>query len=179
MTTWHTGCDPLAESDPVARAGVVVLANAAMAASTEASGFASAAMKGSEMAAGAAAQAQKTVGEATVAIPWMRLDPATGRILLLQETRGAWLKRPYVWGNPSQNALILELKSYPISPVLLRLFLSRFFFKDKTPHFVILVKDWMGLSTEIDSFRTGIDDPDPRPIKKRRGDSILSKLPRK
>ena len=32
MTTWHTGCDPLAESDPVARAGVVVLANAAMAA---------------------------------------------------------------------------------------------------------------------------------------------------
>jgi hypothetical protein len=57
-------------------------ANAAMAAATEASGFASAAMKGSEMAAGAAAQAQKTVGEATVAIPWMRLDPATGRFVV-------------------------------------------------------------------------------------------------
>ncbi|HSQ40271.1 MAG TPA: hypothetical protein VLM78_08920 [Anaerolineales bacterium] len=79
----------------------------------------------------------------------------------------------------SQTAIILELKSYPVSPTLLRMFLSRFFFKDKTPQFVILVKDWMGLSTEIDSFRTGIDDPDPRPIKKRRGDSILSKLPRK
>lgn len=48
----------------------------------EASGFASAAMKGSEMAAGSAAQAQKTVGEATVAIPWMRLDPATGRFVV-------------------------------------------------------------------------------------------------
>jgi len=79
----------------------------------------------------------------------------------------------------SQTAIILELRSYPVSPTLLRMFLSRFFFKDKTPHFVILVKDWMGLSTEIDSFRTGIDDPDPRPIKKRRGDSILSKLPGK
>jgi len=78
----------------------------------------------------------------------------------------------------SQNALILELKSYPISPVLLRLFLSRFFFKDKTPHFVILVKDWMGLSSEIDSFRTG-ENLEQRPAKKRTSDSILSKLPKK
>lgn len=78
----------------------------------------------------------------------------------------------------SQTAIILELKSYPISPVVLRMFLSRFFFKDKTPHFVILVKDWMGLSAEIDSFRTG-EDPYPKPAKKRRNDSILSRLPKK
>lgn len=78
----------------------------------------------------------------------------------------------------SQNALVLELKGYPISPVLLRMFLSRFFFKDKTPHFVILVKDWMGLSSEIDSFRTG-EDPNPRPVNKRGSDSILSRLPKK
>jgi len=78
----------------------------------------------------------------------------------------------------SQTAIILELKSYPVSPVLLRMFLSRFFFKDKTPHFVILVKDWMGLSTEIDSFRTG-DDPYEKPAKKRGNDSILSRLPKK
>jgi len=78
----------------------------------------------------------------------------------------------------SQTAIILELKSYPVSPALLRMFLSRFFFKDKTPHFVILVKDWMKLSTEIDSFRTG-DDPYPKPAKKRGRDSILSRLPKK
>lgn len=77
-----------------------------------------------------------------------------------------------------QTAIILELKSYPIAPFLLRLFLSRFFFKDKTPHFVILVKDWMGLSTEIDSFRTGLDT-NPEPVKKRGNDSILSKLPKR
>lgn len=78
----------------------------------------------------------------------------------------------------SQTAIVLELKSHPVSPLLLRMFLSRFFFKDKTPHLVILVKDWMGLSSEIDSFRTG-EDPYPRAAKKRGNDSILSKLPKK
>jgi len=78
----------------------------------------------------------------------------------------------------SQTAIVLELKSYPISPIVLRMFLSRFFFKDKTPHFVILVKDWMKLSSEIDSFRTG-EDPYPKPAKKRANDSILSRLPKK
>jgi hypothetical protein len=78
----------------------------------------------------------------------------------------------------SQTAIVLELKSYPISPTILRLFLSRFFFKDKTPHLVILVKDWMRLSSEIDSFRTG-ENLDSKPVKKRQNNSILSKLPRK
>lgn len=78
----------------------------------------------------------------------------------------------------SKTAIVLELKSYPVSPFVLRMFLSRFFFKDKTPHFVILVKDWMGLSTEIDSFRTGTA-PNPAPVRKRGSDSILSRLPRK
>lgn len=78
----------------------------------------------------------------------------------------------------TQTAIVLELKSYPISPVILRMFLSRFFFKDKTPHLVILVKDWMRLSSEIDSFRTGIN-PDSQPVKKHGTNSILSKLPRK
>jgi hypothetical protein len=78
----------------------------------------------------------------------------------------------------SQTAIVLELKKYPISPTILRLFLSRFFFKDKTPNLVILVKDWMRLSSEIDSFRTGAD-PGSRPAKKRSNNSILSRLPRK
>ena len=78
----------------------------------------------------------------------------------------------------SQTAIVLELKSYPISPTFLRIFLSRFFFKDKTPHLVILVKDWMRLSSEIDSFRTG-GYSSSQPLKKRGTNSILSKLPRK
>lgn len=92
--------------------------------------------------------------------------------------RGWALERDIFAPLASQTAVILELKSYPISPVLLRMFLSRFFFKDKTPHFVILVKDWMGLSSEIDSFRTG-KKSSSRPVKKRGNDSILSRLPKK
>ena len=77
----------------------------------------------------------------------------------------------------TQTAVIIELNGYPLSPVLLRLFLSRFFFKDKTPHFVILVKDWMRFSSELDSMRAGIDfNP---PTQKRSRDSLLSRLPQK
>lgn len=78
----------------------------------------------------------------------------------------------------AQTALVIELKSHPLPPWVLRMFLSRFFFKDKTPHLVILVKDWLRLSTEIDSFRTGGDAPH-RPESGRRRDSLLSRLPQK
>ncbi len=78
----------------------------------------------------------------------------------------------------SKTALVIELKGYPISPVILRLFLSRFFFKDKTPHLVILVKDWMRLSSELESMRSG-DHSTPPPSQKRQKNSILSKLPQK
>ncbi len=76
-----------------------------------------------------------------------------------------------------KTALVIDLNGYPISPVLLRLFLYRFFFKDKTPHLVILVKDWMRFSSELESMRSGIDlNP---PTQKRPKNSILSRLPQK
>src|SRR6266496_5042756 len=77
----------------------------------------------------------------------------------------------------SKTALVIELNGYPISPALLRMFLSRFFFKDKTPHLVILVKDWMRFSAELESMRSGID-PNP-PAQKPSKNSILSRLPQK
>src|SRR6266508_5064097 len=78
----------------------------------------------------------------------------------------------------NKTALVVELSGYPLSPTLLRMFLSRFFFKDKTPHLVILVKDWMLLSAELDSMR---HDTGPRPPegRKRAKDSILTRLPQK
>ena len=77
----------------------------------------------------------------------------------------------------NKTALVIDLHGYPISPVLLRLFLSRFFFKDKTPHIVILVQDWMRFSSELESMRSGID-PNP-PQQKQSKNSILSRLPQK
>src|SRR4030095_5335256 len=59
-------------------------------------------------------------------------------------------------------ALVIDRHGDPICPVLLRLFLSRFFFKDKTPHIVILVQDWMRFSSELESMRSGVDPNPPQ-----------------
>ncbi len=74
-----------------------------------------------------------------------------------------------------KTAVVIELTSFPISPFFLRLFLSPFFFKDRTPHFVILVEDWMGFSTALESLRVGGEQALKTPRRKR---SLLSSLRR-
>lgn len=74
-----------------------------------------------------------------------------------------------------KTAIVIELTSMPLPQSTLRFFLSPFFFKDKTPHLVILVQDWLNFSTELDSRRTGGDIPQE---KTRSPASILSRLPR-
>jgi hypothetical protein len=74
------------------------------------------------------------------------------------------------------TALVIELTGYPMSQTTLRLFLSPLFFKDKTPHFVILVDDWMKFSNELESMRSGSVQSAPQ---KKRDNSILSRLPNK
>jgi len=119
--------------------------------------------------------------------PFMRLNISYKRIhktttvemrqLFPPKSMSSWMRDIF---SPlaSQTALVIELKSYPISPIILRMFLSRFFFKDKTPHFVILVKDWMKFSSELDSMKSGIDLNPPRE-RKQQSNSILSRLPKK
>lgn len=80
--------------------------------------------------------------------------------------------------NPlfSLTAVVVELNALPMPASSLRLFLSPFFFKDNTPHLVILVKDWMAFSTELESLRVSGNEP----IRKlERNSSILNKLPKK
>jgi hypothetical protein len=75
------------------------------------------------------------------------------------------------------TAIVIELNGFPVSATTLRIFLPSFFFKDKTPHFVILVSDWMHFSSELESYRTGgITSSAPQ---HKRDISILSKLPKK
>ena len=75
------------------------------------------------------------------------------------------------------TAIVIELNTFPMSQFALQFFLSSFFFKDKTPHFVILVSDWMRFSSELESLRTG-ETTSSAPQHKR-DISILSKLPKK
>jgi hypothetical protein len=112
-------------------------------------------------------------------ISYKRLKKTTAtemRYLFSYQSMSGWVREIF---SPlaTKTALVIELSGYPISPVLLRLFLYRFFFKDKTPHLVILVQDWMRFSSELESMRSGIDlNP---PSQKRPKSSILSRLPHK
>lgn len=75
------------------------------------------------------------------------------------------------------SAIVIEVSALPMSQAALRLFLSPLFFKDKSPHIIILVSDWMRFSAEMDSMRHGGNDVPNVPH--RRDISILSKLPKK
>lgn len=121
-----------------------------------------------------------------LATPFMRINISYKRIrkttttemryIFSQKSMSGWVHEIF---SPlaTKTALVLELNAYPISPVLLRLFLYRFFFKDKTSHLVILVDDWMRFSSELESMRSGIDLNTP--TQRRQRNSILSRLPQK
>ncbi|MEK6751077.1 MAG: hypothetical protein AABZ00_02330 [Chloroflexota bacterium] len=77
------------------------------------------------------------------------------------------------------TVIVLELTASPMSQSSLRLFLSPLFFKDKTPHFVILVNDWMRFSSELESMRSGTTAATTTAARKKVDNSILSRLPNK
>ncbi|HJS20175.1 MAG TPA: hypothetical protein VJ785_15620 [Anaerolineales bacterium] len=119
--------------------------------------------------------------------PFLRLNISFRRIMRTTTSEMGHLfpRRNLSWWNQeilaplaSLTAMVIELNSYPISRTVLQLFLSKFFFKDRTPHLVILVNDWMLFSAELESMRSNTD-PNPPGRQKRVGDSILSRLPQK
>lgn len=80
----------------------------------------------------------------------------------------------------NETALVVYLTSYPLPRAALGLFLSPFFFFDKTPHFVFIVDDWMNFSIELDSRRSGGKPKTPRrPSGPRIASGLLDDLTRK
>lgn len=101
-----------------------------------------------------------------LATPFFRLNISYKRILKTRSTEMSTLFPPSklsTWQRESmapllrKTVIVVDLNAFPMSPFFLRLFLSPFFFKDKTPHFVFLVEDWMRFSIELESLRTGGD----------------------
>jgi hypothetical protein len=58
---------------------------------------------------------------------------------------------PYI----KNTAIVANLSAYPMAPWILHAFLSYFFFipKDKSPHFILLVDNWLDFSTDLESCR--------------------------
>lgn len=104
-----------------------------------------------------------------------RATSANMGALFPPQSVSSW-RREIIQPLAKMTALVIELTGYPMSQSTLRLFLSSLFFKDKTPHFVILVDDWMKFSSELESMRSGTVPSAPQ---KKRDDSILSRLPSK
>jgi hypothetical protein len=132
------------------------------------------------------AYAQPLPGHLKIVTPFMRINISYKRFkkttttemryLFPRKSLSGWMQ-DIVSPLATKTATVIDLNGYPISPFVLRLFLSRFFFKDKTPHLVILVNDWMRFSSELESMRTATNSQ-PMP-QKRQKNSILSKLPHK
>lgn len=121
-----------------------------------------------------------------VATPFLRLNISYKRIRRASTAHMGTLFPPKSVGRSQEDilqplskmtAIVIELSSFPMAQPMLRFFFSPLFFKDKTPHFVILISDWMRFSAELESFRTGEVTPSAQQHK--RDISILSKLPKK
>lgn len=62
-----------------------------------------------------------------------------------------WARRAYLRPFYGKTAVVVELKGYPLNPVLLRLFFTRELFSPQNEGLVLLVPDWMAFSTELDT----------------------------
>jgi hypothetical protein len=107
-----------------------------------------------------------------------RASTATMSSLFPPRSISGW-KQEIIAPLGSKTAIVVDLTGYPISQTVLRYFLSPFFFKDKTPHFVFLIEDWMRFSTELESLRVGGELPSAPRQRRPADQSILSRLPRK
>jgi hypothetical protein len=63
----------------------------------------------------------------------------------------SWSQRRFLQSFYGETAVAVELHSYPLSRMLLRLFLSPLIYLPQTTGFVFVVDDWMKLSTELDA----------------------------
>jgi hypothetical protein len=84
-------------------------------------------------------------------------------------------KRDIIEPLSSRTAVVIEMNALPVSRATLRLFLSPFFFKDDTPHLVILVQDWIGFSSDLESMRSRVKET-VDPTQPRR--SMLTRFPK-
>ncbi len=121
-----------------------------------------------------------------VATPFLHMKVSYKRIVstssasmesMFSTRRMSFLKRDTIQPLLKRTALVVQLNALPMPRSALSLFLSPFFFKDQTPHIVLLVPDWMSLSTELDSMRMTVHAPAVTSPKVQ--SSLLSRLPHK
>jgi hypothetical protein len=108
------------------------------------------------------AYVQATPDSLRVVTPFLRFQISYKRMRSVRPTltqqafppeKSSWSQRNYLAPFYGKTALVVELRGFPTSPALLKLFLPDSMFARTTTGLVLVVSDWMQLSTEIDSFR--------------------------
>ncbi len=96
-----------------------------------------------------------------IVTPFLRMNVSYRRIRsthpadmmrLFPPNTQSWARRQYLNPFYGNTALSIDMNGLPLSKPLLRFFLPRQLFLPKSTGFVILVAEWMKLSTELDSF---------------------------
>ena len=96
-----------------------------------------------------------------------------GRLFSVEDLKG-W-KRDFLHPLAGETAIVLELNSWPLPRRVLKLFLSPFFFPDRTAtRIALLVPDWMKFSTELESLRSTWIDSLLRPDRAPQSDLFAS-----
>jgi len=95
-----------------------------------------------------------------IVTPFMKLNVAYRRVRTIRPVdlvqifppkEQGWAKRRFLAPLYGHTALAVELRGYPLSRAALRFFLPVQFFLPQATGFVLLVRDWMRLSTELDT----------------------------
>jgi hypothetical protein len=92
--------------------------------------------------------------------PFLRLHISYRRIVsvhpasfqqLFPPQRASWGARRFLEPFYPKTAVVVDVSAYPMSPFVLRLFLAPQMLSPKSRGFVLVVPDWMELSTDLDS----------------------------
>jgi hypothetical protein len=96
-----------------------------------------------------------------VSTPFIRLRVSYRRIRtahpvefhhLFPPSKASWADRRLLEPFYGKTVLVVELSEFPLRRSLLNLFLPRVMFSTQAKGLVLVVKDWMALSTEIESY---------------------------
>ncbi len=95
-----------------------------------------------------------------IATPFVRLKTSYRRVVeirsiefyrLYSPKNLSWSERTYLDPLFARTAVVVNLKSFPVSRLVLRLFFPKYLLSPQHRGFILVVPDWMTLSTELDS----------------------------
>lgn len=98
-----------------------------------------------------------------------------GRLFPPKKKRVLGLHNSIMRPLSKRTAIVLEMNGWPLPRAALKLFLSPYFFPDRTSRLALLVPDWMAFSADMESFRNNWQEGQ-RPVEKDPRMSLLADI---